>query len=996
MDQQRARIQEDLRGLLIGEVRCDDVFLQLYASDASIYQIKPLGVVMPRTTADVVAVVRYANENEIPIHARGAGTGLAGESLGPGLVIDFSRHLRRVIQTDGETVRVQPGVVHERLNAHLARYGRHFGPDPAMSSVTTMGSVLALDSSGSHWLKYGSARRHVQSLQVVLADGEVLEVGREPLAQTAEVSSGNNGDAAKDRRGELVSRLAELLSREAGLIERKQPKSLVNRCGYHLYNVLSKDHLDLARLLVGSEGTLALITEATLVTQPVARHRGLAVLLFDRLDNAMRAVQEIIAMAPSACDLMDRRHLSLARETDSRYDALIPAATEALVLVEYEGDDPAEVRNRVQLVSDRIRRRKRLAFDSRQVFEAADVELYWHLARKVVATLYRLKGSTRPLPFVEDMAVPPAALPAFLVQLQNILKRHQVVASLFGHVGHGQLHVRPFLDLSEPAEVIKMHELARDLYEAVFAVGGTISGEHGVGLSRTQFLRQQYGELYDVFREVKRIFDPRNVLNPGKVVGDDPNLMVRNLRPAASPVSVPVQAENAEKAAPRQMVDLQLAWSPGEMAQMARTCNGCGSCRLQSAEGRMCPIFRFAPAEEASPRAKANLMRGMLTGELDPANVSSDEFKAIADLCVNCHMCRVECPAGVDIPRLMLEAKAAYVAENGLRFGDWLLTHLDLLGTLGNAFSPLVNWSIANRRMRWLIQKTLGIAQERKLPRFAARSFIRRAARRRLTRPTRRSGRKVLFFVDVYANYHDTQLAEALVAVMEHNGIAVYVHPAQWSSGMSMLTLGAADRIRRVAEHNVALLAEAVRQGYHIVTTEPAAALCMNREYLAFINDDDARLVSENSSEACTYLWKLHSTGGLQLDFKPINASLGYHMPCHLKALDVGTPGLNLLRLIPGLNVQRMEKGCSGMAGTFGLKQQNFRSSLRAGWGLISSLRDGSVQAGVTECSSCKMQMEQGTPKPTVHPLKLLALAYGLLPESASPLNMQSQELTVT
>lgn len=1001
MDQQRARIQEDLRGLLIGEVRCDDVFLQLYASDASIYQIKPLGVVMPRTTADVVAAVRYASDNELSIHARGAGTGLAGESLGPGLIIDFSRHLRRIVQTDAETVRVQPGVVHERLNDHLARFGRQFGPDPAMSSVTTLGSVIALDSSGSHWLKHGSARRHVQSLQVVLADGTALEVGQEPLPPTPPPRETPSGEPPPDRRVDMVSRLAELLSREAGLIERKQPRSLVNRCGYHLHGVLTKGSLDVARLLVGSEGTLALVTEATLATQPLARHRGLAVLLFDRVDNALRAAQEIVPMNPSACDLMDRRHLSLARETDSRYDTLIPANTESLLLVEHEGDDPAEVRNRVQLITDRIRRRRRLAFDSRQVFEPAEVELYWQLARKVVPTLYRLKGSTRPLPFVEDIAVPPASLPAFLVNLQNILKRHQVTASVFGHVGHGQLHVRPFLDLTDAADVQKIQDLATDLYEAVFAVQGTISGEHATGLSRTQFIRQQYGELYDVFREVKRIFDPRNVFNPGHVIGDDAGLMLRNLRPAAMSALPPTAATNgetvpAEEPPRKPVIELQLAWSPGEMAAMTRNCNGCGTCRLQSSDTRMCPVFRFAPAEEASPRAKANLMRGILSGDLDPSALASDELKAVADLCVNCHQCRLECPAGIDIPKLMLEAKAAYVADNGLRFGDWLLTHMDLIGTLGNMISPLANWSIGNRTMRWLIEKTLGIAQGRKLPRHAPRSFIRRAARRRLTRPTRRSGRKVLFFVDVYANYYDTQLAEALVSVLEHNGIAVYVHPGQWSSGMSMLTLGAADRIRRVAEHNVALLADAVRQGYHIVTTEPAAALCLNREYLAFVNDDDARLVSQNSSEACTYLWRLHATGGLQLDFKPINATLGYHTPCHLKALDVGTPGMNLLRLIPGLSIQRLEKGCSGMAGTFGLKRENYRSSLRAGWGLISALRDGSVQAGATECSSCKMQMEQGTSKPTVHPLKLMAQAYGLLPEFKSPLYAQSEELIVT
>jgi FAD/FMN-containing dehydrogenase/Fe-S oxidoreductase len=994
MDQQRARIQEDLRGLLDGEVRCDDVFLQLYATDASLYQIKPLGVVAPRTATDVAACLQYATEHQLPIHARGAGTGLAGESLGPGLVLDFSKHMRRIVGTDGETVRVQPGVVHERLNAYLRPLDRLFGPDPAMSHVTTMGSVLALDGSGSHWLRHGSARRHVVSLQVALADGTIMEVGRE----TVPTAVATNEDGLPDRRQELVFRLAGLLTRERELIARMQPKSLVNRLGYHLHDVLRENTLDLARLLVGSEGTLALITEATLSTVPLARHRGLAVLFFDRLEGAARGVLETLPFHPSACDLMDRRHLTLAREADVRYEFLVPPQAEAMLLVEQEGPDAVEIRECLRQVVDRVRRRKRLAFDARLVFDHEDAEIYWQLARQVVPTLHRLKGSARPLPFVEDLAVPPAVLPQFLVTMQNCLKRWQVTASLYAHAGHGQLHLRPFLDPANAEDVRRIEQLAPDLYQAVFDVGGTISGEHGAGLSRSPFVRQQYGELYQVFREVKRIFDPRGILNPGKVIWDERTRITDHLRVNAPPPPTPSTEAlvNGDAAAPRDMIDLQLNWSPAAMADTVRACNGCGACRLQSPETRMCPIFRFAPAEEASPRAKANLMRGILTGQLEPETLSTDEFKAVTDLCVNCQMCRLECPAGVDIPRLMLEGKAAYVANNGLRFADWALSRLEWISAVGSFFGPLANWTLSNRQARWLLEKCVGIAQARKLPRVASRSFVRRAARRRLTRSTRHSGRKVLFFVDTYANYHDTQLADALVAVLEHNGVAVYVHPGQMSSGMSALSVGALDRARKVAAHNVRLLAEAVRLGYHIVTAEPAAALCLTREYQAILDDDDARLVAENASEACAYLWKLHLAGALQLDLKPINATLGYHLPCHLKALETGTPGLNLLRLIPALNVIRIERGCSGMAGTYGLRRQNFRNSLRAGWGLISSLRDDALQAGTTECSSCKMQMEQGTTKPTLHPLKLLALAYGLMPQVARQLTARGEELIVS
>jgi FAD/FMN-containing dehydrogenase/Fe-S oxidoreductase len=1017
LDQQRERIQDDIRGLIAGEVRCDDVFLQLFASDASIYEMKPLGVIRPRSAADVSACVRYAAEKRIPIHARGAGTGVAGESLGSGLILDFSAHLRRVIRLEPERVRLQPGVVHERLNAILRPLGRVLGPDPASDQVTTVGSMIAIDAGGSRWLKYGSMRRHVQSLQVVLADGEILEVGREELADGASAST-------IPRKRDLVNRLAALLTDNAELIRRHQPNTPQNHCGYDLVDILADGHIDLARLLVGSEGTLALITEATLRTEALPRYRGVAVILFDSVEKAARAVPDVVASSPSACDLMDRRHLSLARAAEPRFDQLIPLETEAALLVEQDGEDSLEVRGRLNRLVNELWQQKRVAFGARQAFEDNETELFWRLDDKEQPVLYRTAGLNRPLPIVEDMAVSPGVLPDFLVRMQNVLKRNQVTAALYCHAGQGQLHVQPFLDLGGPDDVQRMRRLAEELYEEVFSLGGSIGGEHACGLSRTAFVRRQAGPLFDVFREVKRIFDPANIFNPGKIVGDGEDLTAGYVRPslpvvapsktaspsvsgsaaagpaepAVSPVAVSASPPTEEDRAPelRNLVELQLNWEPSRVNDAVAACNRCGECRTQTPKLRMCPIFRFMPNEEASPRAKANLLRGVLTGTLDLGVLTSDEFKAVVDLCVHCHACRLECPAGVDIPRLARESKAAYVAANGIPLAQWAMTRLDLLGSLGGLIAPAANWALASRQMRWLLEKTLGIAQGRKLPRVASRNFLRRAARRRLTRPTRHSGQKVLYFLDVYANYFDPQLAEALVAVLEHNGITVYVHPDQKQAAMASIACGALDHARKKAEHNVAILAESVRQGYHIVATEPAAALCLTHEYPQLIDDDDARLVAAHSSEAGGFLWKMHTLGQLQLDFKPLNVTVGYHTPCHLRALQTGSPGENLLGLIPGLRLQHIEAGCSGMAGTFGLLHENYRSSLRAGLKLISRLRHPDIQAGVTECSTCKLQMEQGTTKPTIHPIKLLALSYGLMPEIGRLLTSPGHELIVT
>jgi len=988
LDQQRERIQADLRGRVTGDVRCDDIFLQLYAGDASIYQVRPLGVVRPRTVTDVSACLEYASAKGIPVHVRGSGTGTSGGALGGGLVLDCSRYLRRIVFVDDRMVRVQPGIVHERLNDHLQRFGRTFGPDPGVTETTTVGSLLAVDGAGSRWLRYGSPSRHILGLQVVLADGQILEVGREPLDD-------GKASGAHPRKRQIVQMLSRLIRAKEDVIRRNRPKTAVNRAGYRLWDVLDDETLNLSALIAGSEGTLAVITEARLATQALPAFRGVALLMFSSLDSAAKAALLVRDYDASACELMDRRHLSLAREIDDRFEALIPENTEAALLVELDGDDRHEVGERLRSLTDDLWDQRRLAFGARRAVDRDEMETYWALARKVRPTWYRMKGAVRPLPVIDDVAVAPEALPEFLVRVQNVLKRHEITASIVGHAAQGQLIIRPFLDQTQCTQSGIVGRLADALYQEVADAGGTIGAERASGLSRSAYLRGQYGQLDDVFRQVKGLFDPEGILNPGKVVGSRPEEVWHNLRPAVSVVDNSEDSDE-EQGGLRDLLELQLNWDPAQVTDAVALCNTCGDCRSQAPGGRMCPLFRVNPSEEASPRAKANLIHAVLTGGLALESLTGDEFKSIADLCIHCHMCPSECPAGVDIPQLMVAGKGAYVAAHGLKLRDWVAARLDLASSLASKVSPLANWAIANRRCRWVIEKCLGIAQGRKLPRVTSRNFLHRAARRHLARPTRTNERKVAYFVDLYANYHDPQLAEATVAVLKHNGVSVYVPQGQKQAGMAAITEGALDIARRFARKNVAILAEAVRQGYHVIASEPAAAVCLQREYPQLLDDEDAGLVARNASEVCSYLWKMHTVGKLQLDFRPLNVSLGYHMPCRLKALNVGSPGENLLRLIPGLSLQRCEEGCSGMAGTFGLKSVNYRASLRIARGLLHRVREADFQAWTTECSACKMQMEQGTTKPTIHPIKLLAFAYGLMPGVGELLTRRGKDLVVT
>ncbi len=908
---QPERIRDDLKGIVRGECFFDDLSRSLYSTDASIFEVEPVGVVTPLDEEDVQALVRYASEQNIPLIARGAGTGLAGESLGTGIIVDLSKHFRSILELGADTVRVQPGVVHRQLNVELAKHGRRFAPDPASGGQCTIGGMLATDASGSQVLRSGYTRDHVAALRVVLDSGEAVTVGKQ--------SRWPKADSQPGRLEDIVASLCTLLEQHADSIISCQPRTPFNRCGYRMQGVLSGDHLDLARFLVGSEGTLALFTEATLRTIPLPAERALVVLGFSSLESAVRAAQQTLSSAPSACELMDRRLLALARSALPEAATLVPAVAEAVLLVEYESDHPKEARQAAAELAYQLQFHQRLALFAHVATDAKDLDRCWQLREAALPSLYSLRGGSQPRAFIEDVGVPPEELLTYLQRVQDIMQRHETTASFLIHAATGQVHARPFLDLGKPEDVNKLWSIADEVYGMVLDLGGTISSQHGTGLARTPWVARQYGRLFPVLREIKAIFDPRHLFNPGKIVGPDPNQPTWPLR----------RLPTAES----DLATRLLIWQPGQIREEAVQCNGCGQCRTQAPGQRMCPIFRATHAEQAAPRAKANLLRRILLNGTDTASISSDEVRAIADLCVNCKMCAQECPAHVNIPKLMLEAKAANVAEYGLDRIDWVMSRTESFARLGSNFAALANAALSSRTLRWLLEKAFGVSRRRRLPRFAMRNFLRRARR--------------------------TQLG----------------------CGMAPLAYGDVETAREAVEHNVHLLAEVAREGYRIVCSEPTAALMLKQDALDVLDDPDARLVAGQTVELTAFLQELFAAGRLRTDFQPLPFSVGHHVPCHVKALGGPAVGPDLLALIPGLRVRKIEVGCSGMAGTFGLQARNHALSLEAGRPMLEEFARPTVLFGSTECSTCRLQMEDGGGKRTLHPVQYLALAYGYLPE---------------
>jgi FAD/FMN-containing dehydrogenase/Fe-S oxidoreductase len=953
------RLKDDLAGSIEGDLLVDELSRALYATDGSPFEVKPLAVVRPRHEADVQAVVRYAAEHGMPITARGAGTGTAGAALGPGLILDFSRSMHAILETGPDWIRVQPGVTWSELDRRLSTIGRRVLLEPAETTTSTIGGIFSTAAAGLHLARFGYPHGQVVSSRCVLESGDVVELSRDSDGMLV---------SGPDRFRRMHSAVVELLDRHATTIESEIRSTPFDRAGYSL-RVRDGRQIDYPRLLSGSEGTLALVTELTLRTHVRPAGRSVALFGFATLDAALRVARRLVPRQPSACILIEARWLSIIRARTELFGKMIPSDFGAAVIVEFEAETMDES-NRLLRDANREVESVGTLTGSFLAESQADAERLWRIVELAGPSLADLRGESPAVLGVEDIGVPTDLLAEFLLEMQEILQRHETTGVFSIDVCSGHVQLRPFLKLEIASDSAKLWSIAEDVNAVAIILGGTISVRHGTGIARTPWIARQHPRLLPIFRELKTIFDPRHLFNPGAIVGPDPS------RPAW-PMRGPVR--------PRTSTEL-LVWKPGDYLDQIAACNGCGSCRIDSAPERMCPIFRAGRTEEATPRAKANLLREVLRDAAADVRPSAARIREVADLCVNCKMCARECPAHVNIPKLMLETKAAHVAEHGLDRGEWVMSRLRTFSAIGSAGSLLANRLLRGPIPRWFLEKFFGLSRRRRLTPFAPRSFLRQAKRLGWTKidrmPTSTNGDpRVALFVDIFSNYYDPTIAEAAFRVLEHNGIPVFVPPEQTSSGMEALSQGDLETARELAQRNVRVLTPLVRDGFVIICPEPTAALALTHDYQDLLDDPDAILVANHTVELTAFLADRHVRGRLRTEFQELAISLGHHTPCHYRALGSPTASPSLLRLIPGLRVAEIDAGCSGMAGTYGLRVENYDTSIAAGEPLFRELRRPRVQFGATECGSCRAQMEQGAGKRTLHPVQYLALAYGLMPD---------------
>jgi FAD/FMN-containing dehydrogenase/Fe-S oxidoreductase len=942
-----------------GEVWADALARAMYSTDASIFQIRPAAVVVPRDSADVSAAVKLAGRFGMTLAARGAASGLAGECLTPGIALDLSRHCTAIGQIDehARTATVEAGCVLATLNEELAPRRLLFGPDPASANRATIGGVIGNNSTGAHSMRYGHASDNLRWLDVVLADGTAARFHADGRIESAEPSA---------LREQIAQHVPALLAQWRQRIEARWPATDRNRAGYDVRRAQSADGtINWCRLLAGSEGTLAVFTQACLLLQPLPPVKALVQLNYVSLAAMAAALPHLVATGPAACELMDQRVLAMARQAHGGPHPHLPDVPASL-LVEHAGEDLKAVEAGLDRTLAAAAAAGGLAAPPVKIADPAQQAELWAIRKSAEPLLFRGRNAPQPVPFIEDVAVPVGRMSDYLGGLEQLFTDERVTVSYYAHAGHGELHIRPFLDLHTPFDRQKMVRIAQHTFELAWQCGGSISGEHGCGRIRSGWLASQYGELYELFRQIKTAFDPDGHFNEGNLITDQSpqTLMTTQLR-------------FDHVAQPRVAEDVALAFCPGELIGELEACNGCGECMGREARLRMCPVFRVLGSEKSSPRGMANAMRQVVTGLVDSAVRQDGRLAEMADLCIHCRSCQFECPSAVNIPKLMREVHAVDARLRGIDRPSAILARAEAASRMGCDFALLSNLAARLPGARWLLEKLTGIDRRRKLPAFERFTFSEKAAgttfRRGALGP---SAEKVCYFLDVFADCHDHALAQAAIDVLTHNGLEVYIPPQRWAA-MPAIARGDLGDAREAIEANLPALAEAVRKGHHIICSEPAAAGALRHEWPAIVPGSQADAVARGTLELTQFLFALHQAGRLKTDFRPLDLHLAYHAPCHLRALRAGLPGLALVRLIPGVRVETLPNACCGLAGTYGLQKRHYELSLAMGRPMLEALAASEASGGLTECSACRMQMEHASGKSVLHPIKLMAAAYG-------------------
>ncbi len=1007
---QRPDLLAALETRVDGDVRFDEYSRQMYATDASAYEVTPIGVVLPASTDDVASVVSYCADEGIPVLPRGGATSLAGQTVNEAVVVDFTRYMDGIesIDPDGEMATVQSGAIIGELNTQAAPHGLKFAPDPAWRDKSAIGGAIGNNSTGAHSLVYGKTDAYVEEVEVVLADGTVTRFGDIEMGTLRD-----RADAEGDIEARIAAEVVRILEEESTEIVDRYPTLKRNVSGYNLDRLVDdfrgeyrdgagagapdpgpKGTVNLGRLLAGSEGTLAVITEATVSMEPIPETKAIGLLTYENLGDAMEDVAPILEHEPAAVEVMDDILLDLAADTPEFEDVvgMLPDGVESALLVEFYADSDEDGHQQVaDLIADRLSDQQLYGGHSSvgdtspdaaeitshprratEAMEAHDEETrsrFWKMRKAGLPILLSRTSDQKHVAFTEDCAVPPEHLPEFTREFEQILADHDTFASFYAHAGPGVLHIRPLLNLKSMGGVETMESIADDVTDLVVRLGGSVSGEHGDGRARTQWNRQLYGEqLWESFRSLKTAFDPDWLLNPGQVCGDVE--MTEHLR----------YGSDYEFDAG---FDPALNWdNENGFEGMSQLCHGCGGCRgsQETTGGMMCPTYRAVDEEIQSTRGRANMLREAMGGQL-PDDPTDPEFVTeVLDLCIGCKGCAKDCPSGVDLAKMKAEATHAHHEEEGASLRDHFFARFEKMAPLGSKLAPLANAATSLPGSDLIAEKALGIARERDFPTFVSQSLPEWfEARGGAAVPQEDARRRVLLFPDAYTAYTRPVAGKAAVRVLEAANIHVSI-PDISGSGRPAFSKGFLGEAQDTAIDTVETLAPQIEDGWDVVVVEPSDAVMLQSDYLDLLvgeasemADNTVRMVAGNTYGACEYL------DSFQLDaevgFDAPTEQLTYHGHCHQKATQKDHHAVGVLRRA-GYGVDPLDSTCCGMAGSFGYEAEHYSLSQQIGQILFDQVAHSDGDTVVAPGTSCRTQLEDSsTERQPVHPMEKLAQA---------------------
>lgn len=935
---------DQLRRDLKGDVLSDDFSLGMYSTDASFYQIMPLAIVLPKDDADVKAALKIAREHGVKILPRGGGTSLAGQTVGEALVIDFSKYMNKILEFNEKErwVRVQPGLVRDELNVVMAKHKLHFSPDPATANRANIGGMVGNNSSGTKSILFGKTVDHILEAKVLLADGEEL------LLKEYSAEEFNQKANQNDREGGIYKAFHKIIQQNKEEIRKRFPKVMRRVGGYNLDEFVYTDRWNLAKLITGSEGTLSISLELKLSLDPLPEFKSVVVVHFAELLEAIRAVQPMLKYKPSAVEIIDRTVLRLSAEnlTTKQHCHFIQDDPAAILIVEFYGNNVEDVLQRPNLMVEEL---KSVGFGyAYPLFpEGREYDDVWLLRKKGLGLMMGIKSEKKALSFIEDSAIPVEFLPEYIDQVLKICAKHHTEVSMYAHASVGVIHVQPLLDLRQQEDIENLKKITDETFELVMKYGGSWSGEHGDGLVRSAYNEKFFGtQLYNAFREVKRLFDPDNVMNPGKIVNSEP--MDQNLRYGTGYADEEVKTEFLYK-------------QENSFRESVHMCTGVGECRKMLG-GTMCPSFKATRDEEHSTRGRANALRLAMSGQLGKNGLSSKRLHEVMDLCISCKACKSECPSNVDMAKMKSDVAQMYYDEHGISFRDKLIRDSSKMASfLSGSLAGMVNSLQETKLFRAVMDNLAGFDRRRTLPRYTDEPFYKWFARHSNNQAVT-TQRKVVLFADTYLNFHEPRIGVSAVQLLNSCGYEVLLANVGCCQ-RPKISHGFLRDAKKEGAKTVAGLKKYLDQGLTIVVCEPSCASALNDDLPDLLNDET--LTSQLKGKVMMiddFLANEVEVGNLNKAFESLAASVMIHGHCHQKSL-YGTKGMKTIFAETSVNVSEIPSGCCGMAGSFGYEKEHYEISQKIGdsvlFPAVRSMKEGTTI--VANGFSCRHQIEHFT-----------------------------------